>query len=473
MSKHGKLAETFGSGRIALHVSFQLKANSLPTGSKPKFGSITCVVTCGAWRDLGIPSGRIRKSTSLSIEVKDFDRNKCRAVGTSTAAIQINKELNEVLRRIGDLVDEHYLNPTKKGRSLDQKDVLAAISGRVTTTSDFLYFVSEGLSVKRSSKKRFEGVVGRYLENRSLLGGGYDFEAESSVNNYVTMAVNIAEFSRIEYNGKLTLAELTDKSIADRTARRLKTFLTSPKGRNLSDASAENVLRRMRTVLIWARNQGYGGDADLSVYRHKVRRQSKVTLTQDELKLLASLTFNNGEEHLKRARDLFLFQCVTGLRYSDVQRIGDVDPLASEFLHPTKKTGKTVRIPIFSMTRQLLRAYPQGLPRLSNQKLNENIKRVCKAAGLSRVVVSVRAQGGKEIHEKRPLHELVASHTGRRQFVTIARMNHVPDAVIREITGHENLDEIGTYFQMQWQSTKPILDPLDKAFGELASDDSQ
>ncbi|MBK6290132.1 MAG: hypothetical protein IPF59_00035 [Ignavibacteria bacterium] len=364
------------------------------------------------------------------------------------------------------------MNSTKKGRIVNQNEVLSAIAGKVTTSSDFQYFVIMENGEKRSSTKRFGGVVGLYLESRSLPGGGYDFNAESSVNNYITMAVDIAEFSQIEYNGKLTLAELTDKSIADRTARRLKTFLTSPKGRNLSDASTENVLRRMRTVLIWARKQGYGGEADLSVYRHKVRRQSKVTFTQDEFKLLASLTFNNREEHLKRARDLFLLQCVSGLRYSDVQRIGVVDPLASEFLHPTKKTGKTVRIPIFSMTRQLLQAYPQGLPQLSNQKLNENIKRVCKVAGLSREVDSVRAQGGKEIHKKLPLHELVTSHTGRRQFVTIARMNHVPDAVIREITGHENLDEIETYFQMQWQSTKPILEPLDGAFGVITSDDS-
>ena len=49
-----------------------------------------------------------------------------------------------------------------------------------------------------------------------------------------------------------------------------------------------------------------------------IKKSKRIFLTIEEIKKWKNVSFNLTEEHLKRGRDIFLFQIYTGLYYKDL-----------------------------------------------------------------------------------------------------------------------------------------------------------
>lgn len=116
----------------------------------------------------------------------------------------------------------------------------------------------------------------------------------------------------------------------------------------------------------------------------KVLREevNNIYLNEEQLAYMASYPFTG---HLKKVRDQFLLMCWTGCRYSDLDKLTDVN------IHTTKdganryfeieqqKTGAVVAIPIIPEIEPILNEYAQEPPKpISNQKFNNYIKVVCQ-----------------------------------------------------------------------------------------------
>jgi integrase len=163
-----------------------------------------------------------------------------------------------------------------------------------------------------------------------------------------------------------------------------------------------------------------------------------IYLTEKEIKKIYNLELAENPR-IEKVRDLFVFGCYTGLRFSDFSGIGSgcisKDGLTAKI--NTIKTGETVVIPLGNLARSILIKYKNNLPQaISNQKMNEYLKELGQLAGIDDSFVVTATRGGKRETEIFKKWELITTHTPRRSFATNAYLQNVPTISIMKITGH-------------------------------------
>lgn len=169
---------------------------------------------------------------------------------------------------------------------------------------------------------------------------------------------------------------------------------------------------------------------------HSEEETEAVYLTEKEIMKLYDLDLT-GNKRLEQVRDLFVFACFVGLRFSDYsnvqpQNIVEVDgELYIKML--TQKTQERVIIPCNAVVQAIFIKYGQNankLPRApSNQKFNDYIKEVGELAEL-------KDKGRLTMRPDLHLYECISSHTARRSFATNLYLSGFPVLDIMKITGH-------------------------------------
>ena len=176
-------------------------------------------------------------------------------------------------------------------------------------------------------------------------------------------------------------------------------------------------------------------DEDFRVFQEDTQQ---VYLNEIELKKIYSHDFSDNSR-LDKVRDLFLFACYTGLRFSDLSKISEENFVdgRSRIKVITTKTSELVDIPVHWMVRKIFGKYDGKIPAtISNQKLNKYIKEVCEEAKINEKVIHVKTKGGMRYEDKVEKHKLVTTHTARRSFATNMFLAGVSPLQIMKITGH-------------------------------------
>ena len=183
------------------------------------------------------------------------------------------------------------------------------------------------------------------------------------------------------------------------------------------------------------------GFTDNIAFKHKkfvVTRvpTDAVYLTESEIMKFYKHDFSSHPK-LEAVRDLFVFGCMVGLRYSDYsnvkpENIIEVD--GQKFIYiRTQKTGEVVYIPCNPVVLDIFNKYSHmanKLPRaISGQKFNEYVKDAARQAGFTEVGRLLNAP-------EMELCELISSHTARRSFSTNYYLDGFPTVDLMKITGH-------------------------------------
>lgn len=142
-------------------------------------------------------------------------------------------------------------------------------------------------------------------------------------------------------------------------------------------------------------------------------------LTEEELKRLIEADMRSGS--VARSKDMFVFQCYTGLAYADLKLFDFTKATETNgsllYSGKRKKTGETFYFVLLPKAMEILKKYDFRLPVISNEGYNQNLKKVSEDAGI-----------GKPI----------SSHWARRT-AAMAFANHgVPMEVVAKILGHSN-----------------------------------
>lgn len=188
-----------------------------------------------------------------------------------------------------------------------------------------------------------------------------------------------------------------------------------------------------------------------------------VFLDMQEFERVYNLEFPENKRYLERARDVFTFQCLTSLRYSDVAKLKKTDIVDDYLYSVTEKTDTVLKIPLNEKAKFILTKYDhlvgeQVLPVQSNQKMNEYIKEVCYLAELNQPVTQTYYKGKERISETFKKYELIGTHTARRTFICIALANGITPETVMRITGHTD-----------YKSMQPYIDVTDKAKEEAVN----
>jgi len=211
------------------------------------------------------------------------------------------------------------------------------------------------------------------------------------------------------------------------------------KEKKLSPNTIAKDVRLLKVFLSEAVDLGY---TDNLQFKHKKfsmpgEETDAVYLTDKEIMALYNYDFS-GNRKLDNVRDLFVFGCFVGLRYSDYSEVkpDQIVTIDGDFFIKliTQKTKELVIIPCNPIVLKIFdkyAAHANKLPKsISNQKFNDYVKKVCKEAKLNE-------KGRLSTNPSKELWECVSSHTARRSFATNYYLEGFPTIDLMKITGHK------------------------------------
>lgn len=184
---------------------------------------------------------------------------------------------------------------------------------------------------------------------------------------------------------------------------------------HLKTNTTNKQLKMLKKILQFAVNERV---IDVNPFK-LVLREEKLeydVLTEDEVSELLCRDFQ--DERVSRVRDLFVFQCYSGLAYIDLASLRKEDIVDDVIVKRRKKTDVQFVVPLLPIAKSILEKYDYKLPIISNQKYNMMLKLLGEMMGF-----------------KRKLHTHLARHT----FACILINSGVDMKTISRTMGHSSM----------------------------------
>jgi len=217
----------------------------------------------------------------------------------------------------------------------------------------------------------------------------------------------------------------------------------------LTNNTAGKYISTLKTFMLWAFEMEKSKNIVYKKFKVLTEKNDIIYLTEEELEILKNMEIES--DHLRKIRDVFLFACYTGQRFSDVANLKREDIKGENWLLRTVKTKDALKIPLSKDAKEILIRYkddPLPLPIISHQKTNDGLKELCKGAGFDEPTTKIRYRGGERVEISRFRYEFVTTHTARRTFVTLSLEKGMRPEVVMEITGHKNLKTMQKYIKI-------------------------
>lgn len=213
----------------------------------------------------------------------------------------------------------------------------------------------------------------------------------------------------------------------------------------------------LKWFLRWAFKKGVHQNNAYDSYKPKLKSTQKkiIFLTWDELNRLREFKIPFNKQALERVRDVFLFQCFTGLRYSDVFNLRRSDIKDDHIEVTTVKTSDSLIIELNNHSKAILDKYKdvpfendKVLPVITNQKMNDYLKELAEMAGIDEPVRQTYYKGNERIDDVTPKYALLGTHAGRRTFICNALALGIPPQVVMKWTGHSDYKAMKPYIDI-------------------------
>ena len=213
----------------------------------------------------------------------------------------------------------------------------------------------------------------------------------------------------------------------------------------------------LKWFLRWAFKKGLHQNNAYDSYKPKLKSTQKkiIFLTWEELNKLREFEIPAAKQALDRVRDVFLFQCFTGLRYSDVFNLRKSDIKGDHIEVTTVKTSDSLIIELNKHSKAILDKYKdvafeddKVLPVITNQKMNDYLKELAELAGIDEPVRQTYYRGNERIDEVTPKYALLGTHAGRRTFICNALALGILPQVVMKWTGHSDYKAMKPYIDI-------------------------
>ena len=260
----------------------------------------------------------------------------------------------------------------------------------------------------------------------------------SRKKNYITRRNQLEEYGKLLYFEDFTKSKMSD----------FVNWLSNEKG-YINDYVLK-IIQDIKVFLSWAYDNGYNNYDEYKRFKKKFgdnvsKGKNIFALNKEEVVHL--YTMDIKQDYLSRVRDVFVFCCFTGLRYSDIDNLrwSNIHDDCIQFV--TIKTSDALVVQLNDVSRALIEKYrpmrgiyadDKVFPVISNQKYNKYLKELGRLAGFNRVATWTTFSGGQRKDQNFHLYELITTHTARKTFVSIAASLGIPGNIIRSYTGHKS-----------------------------------
>ena len=227
--------------------------------------------------------------------------------------------------------------------------------------------------------------------------------------------------------------------------------------REMRNSTIGKQLSFLKWFLRWSFKQGMHSNNAYDTFKPKLKDTQKkiIFLTWEELNRLREFKIPPTKQALERVRDVFLFQCFTGLRYSDVFNLRRSDIKGDHIEVTTVKTSDSLIIELNDHSKAILEKYKdvefendKVLPVITNQKMNDYLKELAELAEINEPVRQTYYKGNERIDEVTPKYALLGTHAGRRTFICNALALGIPPQVVMKWTGHSDYKAMKPYINI-------------------------
>ena len=266
----------------------------------------------------------------------------------------------------------------------------------------------------------------------------------------------------LEFDNNLSLENLTRKKMIE--------FIKHLSLSMYNDAINKR-LTYLRCFNYWAEDHGYTVNPEYWRYNPSLKEAVKEVrfLTIEEVDRLWNLELKTSS--MEVTRDMFLFQCYTALRYSDLKSLTREDfysedgNLCLRKITQKQKTKIDFKLPqrakiIYEKYSMYLYENNAAFPVLSNSKYNKHLKELGHLAGIKGKWkdIQYRLNKSEVVYTDRADLE---SHCGRRTFICMAYNAGMPIEHIAEITGHKCIEDLEPYIKATHKLTNNVIDAID------------
>ena len=309
---------------------------------------------------------------------------------------------------------------------------------------------------KKESPKNRPTFWDVYHEYEAYAGKLNDW-AEKTRKKYETIRYNLKSFRDWKRKNGLPNFDVTFEYFDEDGFQSFVDYLREVK--EYVNTTIRKDIVMLKVVIRWAYRRRYHNNSMFEAFRPALKSAPRkvVFFNKKELEKLENFEIPKSKLYLIRVRDVFLFQCYTGIRYSDLANLRRCDVHDTYIEITTIKTVDSLRIELNTHSKAILKKYEpfnfkdgKALPVVSNQKMNTYLHELCELAGFDEPIRITYYRGNERFDEIKPKHKVVGTHTGRRSFICNAIGMGIAPQVVMKWTGHSD-----------YKAMKPYIDVCD------------
>ena len=411
-----------------------IKRNIIFTLESRKKDGVLIVENVPIRMRVNFASKRIEFTTGFRIDAAKWDSDKQRVRNGCTNKLkQSASEINASLLGYYTEVQEIF-------KKFEVEEIMPTPE-QIKEAFNALHKPIEEVKPRKSTPNAFYKVFDEFVRDCGRQNDWTDstYEKFAAVKNHL-----------MSFRDGLTFDFFDEKGLNDYVTylRDVKEMRNSTIGKQLSF---------LKWFLRWAFKKGLHQNNAYDSYKPKLKSTQKkiIFLTWEELNKLREFEIPAAKQALDRVRDVFLFQCFTGLRYSDVFNLRRSDIKGDHIEVTTVKTSDSLIIELNKHSKAILDKYKdvafeddKVLPVITNQKMNDYLKELAELAGIDEPVRQTYYRGNERIDEVTPKYALLGTHAGRRTFICNALALDIPPQVVMKWTGHSDYKAMKPYIDI-------------------------
>ena len=325
-------------------------------------------------------------STGVKVRSNEWDYTRSRVVGSSND-FNSNYRISSLLQKL----DDYLIDCDRRGEDFSFSSIDTFICGNTM------------------SGMRFPEYVLSKIDKRKI--------TDSTRRKLMSLFSHIQKFGRF-------------KTFADLTQSNIKEFDYYLSQSGISDTSVYERHKQMKSFINEAISDGYLKNSPyVGIKLQKGKTKDPIFLLEDEIELIKK--FKTADEKIEKVRDLYVFQCFTGLSYSDladftrddVRVVGDKKIISSS----RKKTDESYITLLLPDAEKILEKYDYILPIISNQKYNDYLKVLSSHVGINK---------------------RLTTHTARHTYATYLLNRGISIEVVSRTLGHSKITQTQHYAKL-------------------------
>ncbi len=358
---------------------------------------------------ISVNGARLGISLKYKVDLKYWDPNKQKVLGTNSQS----KHTNQFIERVRSRLFEIYQDLKFKNELITPKLIKAIFNGEHQNQKSLQ-------DLMKYHKCKIEGTL-----------------SKGTIRNFGVTESYINKFLKIERNTtNVYLKQLDYKFLCD-----FENFLHNyyPKGhfKAMSQNTVMKHIQRFRKIINLGYNLEWLEKDPFRRWKPSFEKREREFLNENELEKIRDKKFHS--DRLDRVRDLFVFSCYTGMSYCDIMNL---KPIHLHFgidgkkwiITKRQKTKTPIKIPLLETAHEILIKYEGNpvtenegnlLPKITNEKLNVYLKEVAALCEISKNLTF---------------------HMARHTFATtITLANGVPIETVSKLLGHTKISTTQIY----------------------------